>query len=179
MADDLRQAYEQLQHELVERQRAQEERVALQEEIIHAQKSVLAELTTPLIPITDHIVIMPLIGSLDSQRAEQVLNALLAGTQLHRAQVVIIDITGVPVVDTGVASTLIQAAQAVRLLGAQTLISGIRPEVAQTLVGLGVELTGVITQGTLQSSIAYALRRSAAVTPLPQNGKRLSSIGHL
>jgi predicted ATPase/GAF domain-containing protein/anti-anti-sigma regulatory factor len=176
MADDLRQAYEQLQHELVERQRAQEERVALQEEIIHAQKSVLAELSTPLIPITDHVMIMPLIGSLDSQRAQQILDALLEGTQRYRAQVVILDITGVPIVDTSVASMLIQAAQAVRLLGAQTFISGIRPEVAQTLVGLGVDLTGIITQGTLQSSIAYALQRSDTRAKMPQNGKRLASV---
>jgi anti-anti-sigma factor len=170
MAQNLSEAYKQLQHELKERQQAEEQRAALQEEIIHAQKSILAELSTPLIPITDDIVIMPLIGSLDTQRAEQVLTALLDGTQRHHPRVVIIDITGVPVVDTGVASTLIHAAQAVRLLGAQTFISGIRPEVAQTLVGLGVELNGIITQGTLQSSIAYALQSANALGQGRANG---------
>lgn len=170
MAQNLSEAYKQLQHELKERQQAEEQRAALQEEIIHAQKSILAELSTPLIPITDDIVIMPLIGSLDTQRAEQVLTALLDGTQRHHPRVVIIDITGVPVVDTGVASTLIHAAQAVRLLGAQTFISGIRPEVAQTLVGLGVELNGIITQGTLQSSIAYALQSANALGRGRANG---------
>jgi predicted ATPase/anti-anti-sigma regulatory factor/tRNA A-37 threonylcarbamoyl transferase component Bud32 len=157
VTEELRIANEQLQLELLERQRAQEIQGALQEEIIHAQKTALAELSTPLIPITDHIMVMPLIGTIDSQRAEQIISTLLDGTQVHHAQVVIIDITGVPVVDTGVASSLIQAAQAIRLLGAQTYISGIRPEVAQTLVGLGVELSGIMTQGSLQNSIAYAL----------------------
>jgi predicted ATPase/anti-anti-sigma regulatory factor/tRNA A-37 threonylcarbamoyl transferase component Bud32 len=156
ISEELRLANEQLQVELIERAQAEEIQRRLQEEVIHAQKTALAELSTPLIPLSDQILIMPLIGTIDSQRAEQVMSTLLHGTQTFHVQVVIIDITGVPVVDTGVASSLIQSAQAIRLLGAQTFISGIRPEVAQTLVGLGVELSGIQTHGSLQQSISYA-----------------------
>lgn len=156
ISEELRLANEQLQVELIERAQAEEAQRRLQEEVIHAQKTALAELSTPLIPLSDQILIMPLIGTIDSQRAEQVMSTLLHGTEAYHVQVVIIDITGVPVVDTGVASSLIQSAQAIRLLGAQTFISGIRPEVAQTLVGLGVELNGIQTHGSLQQSISYA-----------------------
>lgn len=137
---------------------AEEEHNRLSEEIIRIQAAALAELSTPLIPITDTVMVMPLIGSIDSRRAQQVLESLLQGVAAQHAQQVILDITGVPIVDTQVANVLIQAAQAVKLLGAQVILSGIRPEVAQTLVGLGVDLQSVITQGTLQMSIAYALR---------------------
>lgn len=129
------------------------------EAIARAQASALAELSTPLIPITEDVVVMPLIGVMDSQRAQQVLTTLLSGIGQQRARVAILDITGVSVVDTHVANALIQAAHAVRLLGAEMVLTGIRPNVAQTLVGLGVELTGIVTQGTLQSGIAYALER--------------------
>src|SRR6185295_2919913 len=105
------------------------------------QAAALDELSTPLIPISDDTVIMPLIGNIDSRRAQQVIEALLEGVAETRTQVAILDITGVPVVDTQVANALIGAAQAVKLLGAQVVITGIRPEVAQTLVGLGVDLS--------------------------------------
>lgn len=167
-AEELRISYERLQQETQERQIVEEQRARLQEEIIYAQKSALAELSTPLIPITEQIVIMPLIGTIDSQRAEQVMDTLLNGTVNLRAKVVIIDITGVPVVDTAVASSLLQSAHAIRLLGAQTFISGIRPEVAQTLVGLGVDMSSIVTQGTLQSSIAYAIKLLASKNGLPE-----------
>lgn len=157
-AEELRLSYERLQQEMEERQIVEQQRASLQEEIIHAQKSALAELSTPLIPITEQIVIMPLVGTIDSQRADQIMEALLNGTVNFHAKIVIIDITGVPVVDTAVASSLLQSAHAIRLLGAHTFISGIRPEVAQTLVGLGVDMSSITTQGTLQSSIAYALK---------------------
>jgi PAS domain-containing protein len=90
----------------------------VQEETIRAQAAALAELSTPLIPINDQVVVMPLIGSLDSRRAQQVIETLLQGISANRAQVAILDITGVPIVDTQVANALIQAAQAVKLLGA-------------------------------------------------------------
>jgi rsbT co-antagonist protein RsbR len=125
-----------------------------QEEVIRAQKLALEELSTPLIPITDKIVIMPLIGSMDSRRAQQVMDTLLHGISTTKATNVIIDITGVTVVDTQVANTFVRAAQAVRLLGAEVMITGIRPEVAQTLIGLGVDLSGIATSSSLQSGIA-------------------------
>jgi rsbT co-antagonist protein RsbR len=127
----------------------------IQEETIRAQARSLAELSTPLIPISAQVVVMPLIGSIDARRAQQVIESLLQGISSSRAQVAIIDITGVPVVDTQVADALIRAAAAVKLLGAQVVLTGIRPEVAQTLVGLGADISGIVTRGSLQSGIAY------------------------
>jgi len=145
--------------DVTEQRESEEERRRLQEQIIHAQQAALAELSTPLIPVSDDIVIMPLIGSLDSQRAQAVLDTLLRGVASTRARVAILDITGVPVVDTQIANVLIQAARSVQLLGAQVILTGIRPEVAQTMVGLGVEMRGLVTRSDLQSGIAYALRQ--------------------
>jgi rsbT co-antagonist protein RsbR len=128
-----------------------------QEEIIRAQAATLRELSTPLIPINDQVMVMPLIGTVDSYRTQQVMDSLLQGIAANHAQIAIIDITGVPVVDSQVADALVRAARAVRLLGARVVLTGIRPEVAQTLVGLGIDLSGIVTRGSLQSGIAYAL----------------------
>jgi rsbT co-antagonist protein RsbR len=144
--------------DISESQRIEQERQALQQQVIDAQRSALRELSTPLIPITDNVVIMPLVGTIDSQRAQQVMEALLEGVAHHQASLVIIDITGVSVVDTQVAQAFIQAAQAVRLLGAQVMLTGIQPQIAQTLVQLGVDLSGIRTQGSLQAGIAAALK---------------------
>lgn len=130
-----------------------------QEEIIHAQALAIAELSTPLIPISDDILVMPLVGLMDSSRAKQVVESLLGGLSVTRGRFAIIDITGVFVVDTQVANVLIQAAQAARLLGTEVILTGIRPEVARTLVGLGVDLGAITTCGMLQSGIAYAIER--------------------
>lgn len=154
--------------DISERKRAEAERVVLQEQIIAAQQAALRELSTPLIPIADGVVVMPLIGSIDSNRAQLVLDTLLEGVVASRATTTILDITGVLVVDTQVANALLRAARAVRLLGAQVVLTGIRPEVAQTLVGLGADMSGIITRGTLQSGIAYAL--AAAAAPARRNG---------
>jgi PAS domain S-box-containing protein len=135
-------------------------RSLVQDEIIRAQEAALAELSTPLIPFSDRVVVMPLVGAVDSRRAQQVIDTLLSGIANTRAQVVILDITGVAMVDTQVANGLLRAAQAVKLLGAQAVLTGIRPEVAQALVGLGVDLSGIVTRGTLQSGIAFAIGRN-------------------
>ena len=127
------------------------------EALIRSQASALTELSTPLIPISDDIVVMPLIGTMDSQRVSQVLETLLEGVATRRAKVAILDITGVSVVDTQVANALLQAAKAVRLLGAEVVLTGIRPDVARTLVGLDVEMTNIVTKGTLQAGIGYAM----------------------
>jgi rsbT co-antagonist protein RsbR len=145
--------------DLREQKQMEAERAAMQEQIIDAQRSALRELSTPLIPITDEVVIMPLIGTLDSGRAQQVMEALLEGVAQHQADLVILDITGVSVVDTQVAQAFIQAAQAVRLLGAQVMLTGIQPQIAQTLVHLGVDLSSIQTQGSLQAGIAAALKK--------------------
>ena len=131
-----------------------------QEEALRAQAAALAELSTPIIPITKEIVVMPLIGLLDARRVERATSALLAGITARRARVAIVDITGVSVMDTLVAEGLLRAARAVQLLGAEVVITGIRPEVAQTWVSLHVDLGGIGTRGTLQDGIAFALGRS-------------------
>lgn len=143
--------------DITEYKRVEDERAQLQEQIIKAQQAALTELSTPMIPISDGLVAMPLIGTIDSKRAQQVIEALLSGVSAQRATTVIIDITGVQVIDTQVANALLRAAQAVKLLGAQVLLTGIRPEIAQTLVSLGVDLSGMITRSTLQAGIADAL----------------------
>jgi PAS domain S-box-containing protein len=142
--------------DVTEQLRAEQERVRLQEQVIEAQQAALRELSTPIIPIGEGVVAMPLIGNIDSMRAQLVIETLLEGVAETRARTAILDITGVPVVDTQVANALLRAAQAVKLLGAQVIITGIRPEVAQTLVGLGLDLSGIKTLSTLQSGIAYA-----------------------
>ena len=128
------------------------------EEIIEQQMATLAELSTPLLTISDTTVVMPLVGTVDSRRVAQLMDTLLQGVSATRAAIVILDITGVSVVDTQVANAFIRASQAVQLLGAQVVLTGIRPEVAQTLVQLGVDLRSIITRGTLQDGITYALR---------------------
>jgi len=147
---------------LSDMKRIEAEQVRLKDEVIQMQAAMLSELSTPLLTISDRAVVMPLIGTVDPRRAQDVLTSLLDGVQSSQAQVVILDITGVSVVDTQVADALVRAAKAVRLLGAQMVITGIRPEVAQILVGLGANLSGVITLGSLQSGIAYAVKQSLA-----------------
>lgn len=131
-----------------------EHRVA--EETVRRQSEALREMSTPLVPISDQVVAMPLIGLMDSHRAQQVLSTLLDGIARTGARVAIIDITGVALVDTHVASALIQSAKAAQLMGAQVVLTGIRPEVAQILVALQIDLGGIVTAGTLQAGIAHA-----------------------
>jgi anti-anti-sigma regulatory factor len=129
-----------------------------QEEVIDQQMAALAELSTPLLTISDTTVVMPLVGGVDSRRVAQIMDTLLNGVSPSGASIVILDITGVSIVDTQVADAFIRASQAVNLLGAQVVLTGIRPEVAQTLIQLGVDLRSIITRGTLQDGISYALR---------------------
>jgi PAS domain S-box-containing protein len=159
--------------DVTERANGEAERVRLQEEVIRMQAGALAELSTPLIPINDQVMVMPLIGTIDSGRSQAVLDTLLQGIAASQARVAILDITGVPVVDTLVANSLIRAAHAVKLLGATVILTGIRPEVAQTLIGLGVELQGIVTRSTLQSGIAFALnqREDGVSRPLLQTDR--------
>ncbi|UAL52547.1 MULTISPECIES: STAS domain-containing protein [Metabacillus] len=127
------------------------------ERTVSLQKIALQELSAPLIPIFENITIMPLVGTIDTERAKQIMENLLTGVVKHRAQVVLIDITGVPVVDTMVAHHIIQASEAVRLVGAKCLLVGIRPEIAQTIVNLGIDLSQVITKNSLQKGMEAAL----------------------
>ncbi len=144
---------------ITERKQAEAERANFQEQIIEAQRHALRELSTPLIPISDDVVIMPLVGSIDSRRAQQVMEALLEGVAYYQADTVILDITGVRVVDTQVANAFLRAAQAVKLLGARVILTGIQPEIAQTIVQLGADMSGIATHGSLQSGIATVLNQ--------------------
>ncbi len=137
---------------------ADAERAALQQQVIEAQEATLRELSNPLLPISDNVVIMPLIGNVDSRRAQTMLEGLLEGVAEHQAELVILDITGVRMVDTQVAQAFIQAAQAVRLLGAQVILTGIQPQIAQTLIHLGVDMSIFQTYGSLQAGIASVLQ---------------------
>ncbi len=157
-ADDTPQTVVGFTRDLTEQKRQEAERVALQQQVIEAQRAALRELSSPLIPLSDKVVLMPLIGSIDSTRAQMVMETMLEGIAKHRADVAIVDITGVLVLDTQIANALIQAAQAVRLLGAQVILTGIGPAMAQTLVELGADLSNIITQGSLQRAIQEAMQ---------------------
>lgn len=124
---------------------------------ISVQKKALLELSAPLIPVFESISVMPLIGTIDTERARLIMENLLDGVIKNRSQVVLIDITGVPVVDTMVAHHIIQAAEAVRLIGSKCILVGIRPEIAQTIVNLGIDLSEFPTRSTLLKGIEAAL----------------------
>ncbi|MGJ9382730.1 RsbT co-antagonist protein RsbRA [Salipaludibacillus sp. CF4.18] len=127
------------------------------ENTVFLQKMALKELSAPLIPVFENISVMPLIGTIDTERAKLIMENLLEGVIEHRSQVVLIDITGVPVVDTMVAHHIIQASEAVRLVGAKCILVGIRPEIAQTIVNLGIDLGKFPTKSTLKKGIESAL----------------------
>lgn len=127
------------------------------ERTVHLQKMALQELSASLIPVFDKISVMPLVGTIDTERAKLIMENLLQGVVKHRSEVVLLDITGVPVVDTMVAHHIIQAADAVRLVGAKCMLVGIRPEIAQTIVALGINLNDFTTTSTLQRGMEQAL----------------------
>jgi len=127
------------------------------ENILSLQRVALQELSAPLIPVMDNITIMPLVGTIDTERAKLIMENLLDGVMKHNSEVVLIDITGVPVVDTMVAHHIIQAAEAVRLVGSTCILVGIRPEIAQTIVNLGIDLGKFPTKSSLRKGFIKAL----------------------
>jgi len=127
------------------------------ENIVSLQRVALQELSAPLIPVMENITIMPLIGTVDTERAKLIMENLLDGVIRHNSEVVLMDITGVPVVDTMVAHHIIQAAEAVRLVGSTCILVGIRPEIAQTIVTLGIDLTKFPTKSSLRKGFQTAL----------------------
>jgi anti-anti-sigma factor len=138
------------------------ERTAELHRIVMTQEQLLnqvREMSIPVVPVLDGVIIVPLIGSIDSARAIQLIQNVLAGIEEHRASLAVLDITGVQVVDTHVARVLMQVADATRLLGATAVLVGIRPEVAQTLVQLGVDLGSLQTFATLQEALRVAFDR--------------------
>jgi anti-anti-sigma factor len=120
------------------------------------QETVRA-LASPVVPVMDGIVVMPLIGVIDSDRAVVLTHTLLKAIEQHRATTVIMDVTGVPIIDTQIAQVLLQTATASQLIGARTILVGVRPELAQTIVGLGLDLSQLITRADLQSGVRYAM----------------------
>jgi rsbT co-antagonist protein RsbR len=130
------------------------------EAIIKRQQQELLELTTPVVKLWDNILALPLIGTLDSARTQVVMENLLEMIVATGAAIAIIDITGVPTVDTLVAQHLLKTVAAARLIGAECIISGIRPQIAQTIVHLGVELGNIVTKATLADAFALALRQA-------------------
>jgi rsbT co-antagonist protein RsbR len=132
------------------------------EEIIARQQQELLELSTPVVRLWERILALPLVGTLDSSRTQVVMESLLERIVETGSEVAIIDITGVPTVDTLVAQHLLKTVAATRLMGADCIISGIRPQIAQTIVHLGVDLGPVITKATLADAFAVALKRTGA-----------------
>jgi anti-anti-sigma regulatory factor len=149
-------------NELQEASQRQVQMLAELEERTSEQARLLTlveELSTPVIPIFEDTVALPLVGSIDSRRAQRITADLLEGISQRRAKIAIIDITGVPAVDTAVINSLMQAVRAAELMGCQVVLTGIRPEIAHTLVVLGVDLGEVVTLRNLQSGIEYAAAR--------------------
>lgn len=141
--------------DISERKRVEAERARL-EEAVRMQAQAMLEMSTPLVPVGEGIVAMPLVGGIDPARAQRVIEALLRGITAHRARVAILDVTGVAGVDTEVAGAVLRAVDAARLIGARVVLTGIRPEVARTLTDLDVDLRGVLSRGTLKAGIAAA-----------------------
>lgn len=136
--------------------RAEAERTALQEQVIE-------ELSTPLLPLFEGVLAMPLIGAIDAARAQLIMETLLAGVVQQRARIVILDLTGVRMVDSRAAQGLMQAARAAHMLGAESILTGINAELASVLVELEVDLRGLVTLGSLRSGVEYAMQRSRAL----------------
>lgn len=130
------------------------------DEVVARQRQELLETTTPVIRLWEGIVAVPLIGTLDSNRSQVVMEGLLNGIVEEQARVAILDITGVPMVDTLVAQHLMKTAMAVRLMGAECVISGIRPQIAQTIVALGINLGDITTRATLSDALKYGLTQT-------------------
>jgi rsbT co-antagonist protein RsbR len=132
--------------------------VTERERVIRQQQEAIRELSTPVLQVRERLLILPIIGVLDGQRARQLTEQLLRGIRANRARVVVIDITGVPTIDSTVANHLVQTVDASRLMGASVIITGLSPEIAQTLVTLGVDLSKVNAVGDLQGGIEEAER---------------------
>jgi rsbT co-antagonist protein RsbR len=128
------------------------------ERVIRDQQEAIRELSTPVLQVRERLLILPIIGILDDSRARQLTEQLLKGIRRHRAKVVVIDITGVPDVDEGVANSLVQTVDASRLMGASVIITGLSAEIAETLVTIGVDLSKMNTVGDLQEGIEEAER---------------------
>jgi rsbT co-antagonist protein RsbR len=147
------------------------------EQLIHRQQQDMLELSTPVVKLWDGILALPIIGTLDSARTQVVMESLLGAVVQTNSRVAIIDITGVPTVDTLVAQHLLKTITAARLMGAECIISGVRPQIAQTIVHLGIDLSQVITKAKLSDAFALALQKSgrAVVKVAPEKASAPAS----
>ncbi len=132
--------------------------VEQRERIIRQQQEAIRELSTPVLQVRERLLILPIIGAIDAQRARQLTEQLLRGIRNNRAKVVVVDITGVPAIDSAVANHLVQTVEASRLMGASVIITGLSSEIAQTLVTIGVDLSKMNAVGDLQGGIEEAER---------------------
>lgn len=132
------------------------------ERVISQQRQEIYELSTPVVQLWDQILAVPLIGTLDSMRTQSIMESVLNKIVETNSRIIIIDITGVPVVDTLVAQHILKTAQATRLMGAECFISGISPQIAQTIVHLGITLNDLVSRATLKEAFALALKRLSA-----------------
>jgi len=146
--------------DVTEQKRKEDERAAMQQQIIDAQRENLRQLGAPIIPLAANTLAMPLVGTLTPERATIVTETLLHAVTERAAEFVILDVTGVPTVDTDVADGLLRVAQAVRLLGAEVALTGMQPGVARALVELGVDMSAFVTKADLQGGIAWARKNS-------------------
>jgi len=146
----------------------------VREETIRRQQEEMLELSTPVVKLWDGILALPLIGTLDSARTQIVMESMLESIVATNSRVAIIDITGVPTVDTVVAQHLLKTVTAARLMGADCIISGVRPQIAQTIVHLGINLLDVTTKATLSDAFSLALKKTGYTFTRVQKKEKLS-----
>jgi rsbT co-antagonist protein RsbR len=170
MAAEIAQRTHELEHQYVEAETARREaeagraQIAEQLAMIEEQRGVIREISVPILPLTNNTLVMPLVGALDTGRLDLLQQQALGKLAGTGARYLILDVTGVPVIDTQVARGLIQVVQAARLLGAEVVLVGIRPEIAQTIIGLGIELPEVVTRSSLQEGIGYTAHRAVSAS---------------
>ena len=152
---------ERMINDMIEANKVSEERMAKLQTVVEEKERLfktVRELSSPVIQVWENVLVMPLVGAIDSARAARITEDLLTGIIKYQAEIVIIEITGVPVVDTSVANHLIQTIKAAALLGAKCVVVGISSEVAQSLINLGVDLSRVVTRSNLQAGVRYAMQ---------------------
>jgi rsbT co-antagonist protein RsbR len=145
--------------------------IAASEEVIARQSKEILEISTPVVQVWEGVIVAPLIGMLDTERAQQFMERLLTRVVETRSSVALVDITGVPLIDTRTAQHLLEAIAAVRLLGAQVVLTGVRPTIAQTLVHLGIDLEGIVTRSSLEAGLRFAME-SMHLQEAGRNGHR-------
>jgi rsbT co-antagonist protein RsbR len=134
--------------------------ILAREQIINAQASEVIELSSPILSLTEDIIVIPLLGTLDSARAFQIMEKILNSIQEKNSKVIILDITGVPLLDTATGANLVRTVKAIRLMGSECILTGVRPILAQTIVELGIDLQSMVTRNTLADGFVEALKLS-------------------